>query len=114
MSEVQAAPPVRITEQAAEHIRRQLDERGSGLGIRLGVRPSGCSGMAYLLEFVDEKAGDDLMLEQHGLKFFLDSKSLIYLRGSELELAREGVNEGLRFANPNAKSECGCGESFNI
>ncbi|MGI9345279.1 MAG: HesB/IscA family protein [Gammaproteobacteria bacterium] len=106
--------PVRVTQEAATHIQRQLAVRGKGLGIRLGVRESGCSGMAYVLEFVDETVEQDIVLDQFGVRFFMAPDSLIYLNGAELDLVREGVNEGLRFSNPNATSECGCGESFNL
>ena len=105
---------LRVTAEAAGHVRRQLEARGRGLGVRLGVKESGCSGMAYLLEFVDEPARDDLVLEQHGAKFYVSPDSLAYLKGAELEFVQEGVNQGLRFSNPNATSACGCGESFSV
>lgn len=106
--------PIAVTQQAAEHVRAQLKHRGQGLGIRFGVRTSGCSGLAYLLEFVDEPGANDLVLEQHGVRFYVDNDSLEFLRGSQVELVREGVNQGLRFVNPNATSACGCGESFSV
>ncbi len=103
-----------LTESAARHVQSQLDSRGRGLGIRLGVRTSGCSGMAYVLEFVDEQAPEDTVFEDHGVKVFIDPKSLVYLDGTELDFVREGLNEGLQFRNPNVSAECGCGESFTV
>ncbi len=105
---------ISVTEAAANHVRAQLDSRGSGLGIRVGVRTSGCSGMAYVLEFVDQIAPEDEVYEGHGVKVFIDPKSLSYLDGTELDFEREGLNEGLKFNNPNVTGECGCGESFTV
>ena len=105
---------ITITEAAAKHVRTYLDNRGKGLGIRLAVRASGCSGMAYEMEFVDELQDEDQVFEDHGVKVVVDAKSLVYLDGTEVDFAREGLNEGFKFNNPNAKSECGCGESFGV
>lgn len=105
---------ITITEAAAKHVAAQLAGRGKGLGIRLGVTTSGCSGMAYVLEFVDEPAPEDLVFEEHGVKVFVDPKSLVYLDGTVLDFVREGLNEGLQFRNPNVSAECGCGESFTV
>lgn len=105
---------ITLTEKAAEHIKKSLDQRGSGEGLRLGVRTSGCSGMAYVLEFVDEVGSDDRVFENHGVKIVVDPKSLVYMDGTELDFTREGLNEGFKFNNPNVKDECGCGESFTI
>ncbi|MBT5006214.1 MAG: iron-sulfur cluster assembly protein IscA [Halieaceae bacterium] len=105
---------ISISESAARHVASQLEGRGKGLGIRLGVTTSGCSGMAYVLEFVDELAAEDEVFENHGVKVFIDPKSLVYLDGTELDFVREGVNEGLQFRNPNVSAECGCGESFTV
>ncbi len=105
---------VTLTERAARHVSNYLAKRGKGIGIRLGVRTSGCSGMAYKLEFVDEKRDDDMIFESHGIHVVVDPKSLPYIDGTELDFVREGLNEGFRFNNPNAKDECGCGESFNV
>jgi iron-sulfur cluster assembly protein len=105
---------VTLTEQAARHVANYLKKRGKGLGLRLGVRTSGCSGMAYKLEFVDEADGDDEVYESHGVKVFVDAKSLPYLEGTELDYGKEGLNEGFRFNNPNIRNQCGCGESFNV
>ncbi|MDO9189776.1 MAG: iron-sulfur cluster assembly protein IscA, partial [Sulfurimicrobium sp.] len=88
--------------------------RGKVEGLRLGVRTSGCSGMAYTLEFADEIGADDMQFESHGVKVLIDAKSLPYLDGTELDYTREGLNEGFRFNNPNVKNACGCGESFNV
>jgi iron-sulfur cluster assembly protein len=104
---------ITVTEAAAAHVSRNLDKRGSGLGIRVGVRTSGCSGMAYVLEFVDEAIPED-HYEGHGIRVYVDPKSLVYLEGTELDFAKEGLNEGFQFKNPNAAAECGCGESFTI
>lgn len=105
---------VTITERAAKHVSTFLSKRGKGVGVRLGVRTSGCSGMAYKLEFVDAVDADDVVFEGHGVKVVVDPKSLPYIDGTELDFAREGLNEGFKFNNPNVKNECGCGESFNI
>ncbi|MEJ2590000.1 MAG: iron-sulfur cluster assembly protein IscA [Candidatus Thiodiazotropha sp.] len=105
---------ITITEAAARHVQNYLSNRGKGLGIRLAVRTSGCSGMAYEMEFVDELQDEDQVFENHGVKVVVDPKSLVYLDGTEVDYAREGLNEGFRFNNPNAKSECGCGESFGV
>lgn len=105
---------ISLTENAAEHIQNFLIKRGKGEGIRLGVRTSGCSGMAYTLEFVDQSDEHDLVFETHGVKVFIDPKSHVYLDGTELDYTKEGLQEGFRFHNPNVKNECGCGESFNV
>ncbi len=105
---------ITMTEAAAGQVKKFLDSRGKGVGLRLGVRTSGCSGMSYLLEFADELAPEDEVFEAHGVKVIVDSKSLIYLDGTELDYTREGLNEGFRFNNPNVKAACGCGESFNV
>ncbi|SFN71607.1 iron-sulfur cluster assembly protein [Formivibrio citricus] len=103
-----------LSERAAKHISNFLTKRGKGLGVRLGVKTSGCSGMAYKLEFVDVLSEDDVVFESHGVKIFTDAKSLAYIDGTELDFVKEGLNEGFKFHNPNIKSECGCGESFNV
>ncbi|MEJ2576868.1 MAG: iron-sulfur cluster assembly protein IscA [Gammaproteobacteria bacterium] len=105
---------ITLTEPAADRVRQFLDSRGTGLGVRLGVRTSGCSGMAYVLEFVDELDDSDTVFEDRGVKVIVDRKSLAYLDGTELDYGKEGLNEGFKFNNPNVKSECGCGESFNV
>lgn len=105
---------VTLTERAANHVNNFLAKRGKGVGLRLGVRTSGCSGMAYKLEFADERDPDDLEFESHGVRIIIDPKSLPYLEGTELDFVREGLNEGFKFNNPNVKDQCGCGESFNV
>ena len=105
---------ITMTENAASRVRTFLDNRGKGIGLRLGVKTTGCSGMAYVLEFVDELKEEDSVFEHEGVKVIIDQKSLVYLDGTELDYVKEGLNEGFEFNNPNAKSECGCGESFNV
>lgn len=105
---------ITLTERAADHITKFLTKRGKGVGLRIGVRTTGCSGMAYKLEFVDVVAEEDTVFESHGVKLFVDPKSMPYLEGIELDFAREGLNEGFKFNNPNEKARCGCGESFTV
>jgi iron-sulfur cluster assembly protein len=105
---------VTLTEAAARHVTRYIERRGKGVGLRLGVRTTGCSGLAYKLEYADDTRGEDLQFESHGVKVFIDPKSLAYLDGTELDFVREGLNEGFKFNNPNVKAECGCGESFQV
>ena len=106
--------PITLTESAASHIAGYMAKRGKGVGLRVGVRTSGCSGMAYKLEYADELQPEDVTFESHGVKVVVDPKSLPYLEGTELDFTREGLNEGFRFNNPNVKDQCGCGESFNV
>ncbi|MCV2502760.1 MAG: iron-sulfur cluster assembly protein IscA [Neisseriaceae bacterium] len=105
---------ITLSETAANHVKKYLNSRGKGEGIRIGVRTSGCSGMAYTLEFVDTPLDEDLSFESYGVKVFVDPKSLIYLHGTELDFQKEGLQEGFKFINPNVKNECGCGESFHV
>ena len=105
---------VTLTEAAARHVSRYISRRGKGVGVRLGVKTTGCSGLAYKLEYADEIAPEDHVFEDRGVKVLIDPKSLPYLEGTELDFAREGLNEGFKFRNPNVKDECGCGESFKI
>lgn len=105
---------ITVTENAAKHIANFLAKRGKGVGLRLGVRTSGCSGMAYKLEFADAVEADDLTFVNHGVTVLVDPKSLPYIDGMELDFTREGLNEGFKFNNPNVKDACGCGESFNV
>ena len=105
---------ITLTESAAKHVRSYLAKRGKGVGLRLGVRTSGCSGMAYKLEFADAVNPEDMQFESNGVTVIVDPKSLPYLQGTELDYTREGLNEGFKFRNPNVKDECGCGESFNV
>jgi iron-sulfur cluster assembly protein len=105
---------ISLSEAAASRVKAFLDNRGKGVGLRLGVKTTGCSGMAYVLEFVDEINDEDEVFEHSGVKVIIDPKSLVYLDGTQLDYVKEGLNEGFEFNNPNAKSECGCGESFNV
>jgi len=105
---------ITLTEKAAEHVKNFLANRGKGEGLRLGVKTTGCSGMAYVLEFADLIEAEDQVFESNGVKVIVDPKSLIYLDGTELDYAREGLNEGFQFKNPNVKDSCGCGESFTV
>ena len=105
---------ITMTDAAAAHVSKHLAQRGKGLGIRVGVRTSGCSGLAYVLEFVDQAEEGDQIFEDRGVKVVVDEKSLVYLDGTELDFVTEGLNEGFKFTNPNVNGECGCGESFNI
>ena len=105
---------VTLSESAARHVSNFIAKRGKGFGIRLGVKTSGCSGMAYKLEFVDQTEDEDEVFEGHGVKVVIDPKSLAYLDGTELDFVKEGLNEGFKFNNPNVKDQCGCGESFNV
>ena len=104
---------VTLSEPAARHVATFIAKRGKGVGIRLGVKTSGCSGMAYKLEFADAPEPEDHVFESYGVKVLVDPKSLPYLEGTELDYTKEGLNEGFKFNNPNVKDQCGCGESFN-
>ena len=105
---------ISVTSAAAEHVNKQLQARGRGAGIRIGVKTSGCSGLAYVLEFVDVQDPEDTLFETDGVRVFVDPKSLVYLDGTIVDFAKEGLNEGLEFRNPNVAGECGCGESFTV
>ena len=105
---------ITLTQAAADRMSTFLANRGKGIGVRLGVKTSGCSGMAYVMEFVDDLNDDDQVFEEMGVKVIIDPKSLVYLDGTEVDYGKEGLNEGFKFNNPNAKNECGCGESFTV
>ncbi len=105
---------VTLSEAAARHVSDFLANRGKGVGIRVGVKTSGCSGLAYVLEFVDEVQPEDQVFTSHGVQVIVDPKSLSYLDGTEMDFVKEGLNEGFKFTNPNQKGECGCGESFTV
>lgn len=105
---------ITLTQPAADRVKSFLDNRGSGVGLRLGVKTMGCSGMSYVLEFVDEINPEDEVFEEHGVKVIVDKKSLVYIDGTELDYAKEGLNEGFKFNNPKEKDLCGCGESFTV
>jgi iron-sulfur cluster assembly protein len=105
---------ITLSDSAADRVKRFLTNRGKGVGLRLGVKTSGCSGMAYVLEFVDEVNSEDQVFDDKGVKVIIDPKSLAYLEGTELDFVKEGLNEGFKFNNPNVKDACGCGESFTV
>ena len=105
---------VTLTESAAKRIRKFIENRGKGVGLRLAVKTSGCSGFAYALEFADATEPDDLLFESYGVTVIVDPKSHAFLAGTELDFVREGLNEGFKFNNPNVTANCGCGESFSV
>ena len=105
---------ITLSDAAADRVKNFLDNRGKGIGLRLAVRTTGCSGMAYVLEFADELDEGDVVFEDNDVKVIIDPKSLIYLDGMRVDFGKEGLNEGFKFENPNVKDECGCGESFNV
>ena len=105
---------ITVTELASKKIKQQLERRGHGLGIRLGVKTTGCSGLAYLIEYVDNVDSADTVCYTNGVNIYIDPKSLAYLNGLVLDWKRQGLNEGFDFQNPNARDYCGCGESFRI
>ena len=105
---------ISLTESAANRVKNFLEKRGKGVGVRLGVKTTGCSGMAYTIEFADAIEDSDQVFEEKGVKVIINPKSLVYLDGTELDFAKEGLNEGFKFNNPNVKGECGCGESFTV
>ena len=105
---------ITLTAAAADRVKTFMDQRGKGVGLRLAVKTTGCSGMAYVMEYADVIEDEDLVFEDHGVKLLVDPKSLVYLDGTELDYAKEGLNEGFQFNNPNVKDLCGCGESFNV
>ena len=105
---------ITLTEAAAQHVTRYLSRRGKGVGVRLGIKTTGCSGLAYKLEYADDMAPDDVVFEGRGVKVLVDPKSLAYIDGTELDFVREGLNEGFRFNNPRERDKCGCGESFRV
>ncbi|CAI8946594.1 HesB/IscA family protein [Methylocaldum szegediense] len=105
---------ITLTEKAAEQIAKQLQKRGKGVGLRLGVKKSGCTGFAYVVEYADAVEPDDSVFEQHGVKVVVRNNDLAYLSGVRVDYRREGINEAFRFDNPNVKATCGCGESFAV
>ena len=105
---------ISLTDSAADRIRNNLAQRGHGLGLRLGVRKTGCSGFAYVVNYADEQAQTDHVFEDHGVKVFVDSSSLTLIDGTTVDFVKQGLNEAFRFQNPNVKGECGCGESFSV
>ena len=105
---------ISLTESAAERVRTRLATRGRGLGLRLGVKASGCSGYSYVIDYADEVRPDDLVFDTSGVKVYVDPASLAAIDGTRIDLVRQGLNESFRFENPNVAGECGCGESFTV
>jgi len=105
---------VSLTDSAARKIQQTLSRRGRGLGIRIGVKTTGCSGLAYVLEYVDQVNADDQCIDCNDCKIFIDPKSCPYLQGMTIDYVRKGLNEGFEFQNPNERDRCGCGESFRV
>lgn len=105
---------ISLTDSAATHVKNYLEKRGKGVGVRVGIKTTGCSGMAYTIEFADQVEDEDQVFEEKGVKVIINPKSMVYLSGTELDFTREGLNEGFKFTNPNEKDRCGCGESFSV
>lgn len=105
---------ITLTKPAAERVRSHLDTRGKGLGLRVGVRKTGCNGFAYVVNYADEIEPGDVVFEDRGVKVVVDEKSLKLIDGTEVDFVKQGLNEAFRFRNPNVTGECGCGESFSI
>lgn len=105
---------ISLTPAAADRVRHFLATRGQGLGLRLGVRKTGCSGFAYVVHYADETHPDDLVFEDHGVRVYVDPESLALIDGTEVDFVKQGLNEAFKFRNPNTKGECGCGESFTV
>ncbi len=105
---------ITLTPAAADRVRRFLGARGQGLGLKLGVRKTGCSGFAYLVDYADQVAPNDLVFENQGVKIFVDPEAMQLIDGTEVDFVKQGLNESFRFRNPNVKGECGCGESFTV
>ncbi|MHB1871802.1 MAG: iron-sulfur cluster assembly protein IscA [Steroidobacteraceae bacterium] len=105
---------ISLTESAADRIRTFLATRGHGVGLRLGVRKTGCSGFAYVVNYADEHRPDDVVFEDRGVKVYVDPESLVFVDGTTVDFVKQGLNEAFRFRNPNVKGECGCGESFSV
>jgi len=105
---------ISLSESAAERVRSRLASRGHGLGLRVGIKPSGCSGFSYVVDYADEARADDRIFESRGVKLFVDGASLAAIEGTHIDFVRQGINESFRFNNPNVRGECGCGESFTV
>jgi iron-sulfur cluster assembly protein len=108
------AMAISLTESAADRVRTFLASRGRGLGLRLGVRKTGCSGFAYVVNYADDSGPDDVVFEDQGVKVFVDRESLTLVNGTIVDFVKQGLNEAFKFSNPNVKGECGCGESFSV
>lgn len=105
---------ISLTDSAAEKIKSNLIKRGKGLGLRIGVKTTGCSGLAYVLEYVDQAKAEDQIFDCSDCKIFVDPKSCVYLTGLTIDWVKKGLNEGFEFINPNERDRCGCGESFRV
>ncbi|HSG66639.1 MAG TPA: iron-sulfur cluster assembly protein IscA [Gammaproteobacteria bacterium] len=105
---------VSLTQSAAERVRSFLQQRGSGVGLRLGIRKTGCSGYAYTIDYADSVDAQDEVFEERGVKVVVDRESLKLIDGTEIDFVKQGLNEAFKFRNPNVKGECGCGESFSV
>lgn len=105
---------ISLTESAAARVRAHIAQRGKGLGLRLGIKESGCSGFSYVVDYADDTRPDDRVFEDQGIKVFVDPRSLEFIDGTRIDFIRQGLNESFRFENPNVKGECGCGESFTV
>ncbi|MDH3418833.1 MAG: iron-sulfur cluster assembly protein IscA [Gammaproteobacteria bacterium] len=105
---------VSLTHNAAERVRTFLEQRGHGLGLRVGIKKTGCNGYAYIIDYADSVDADDEIFDQQGVKVIVDRKSLELIDGTEVDFVKQGLNEAFKFRNPNVKGECGCGESFSV
>ena len=105
---------ISLTQPAAERVRHYLRERGKGIGLRVGVKKTGCNGFAYVVSYADGVDAADVVFEDQGVKIVVDRKSLSLIDGTEVDFVKEGLNEAFRFRNPNTRGECGCGESFSV
>lgn len=105
---------ISLTESAADRVKDYLERRGAGVGLRLGVRKTGCSGFAYVINYADDVQPDDVVFEDRGIKVVVDRSSLEYIDGTEVDFVKQGLSEAFRFRNPNTSGECGCGESFSV
>ena len=105
---------ISLTNSAADRVRSYLQRRGHGIGLRVGVKKTGCNGFAYVIDYADDVAENDLVFDQHGVKLVVDPDSLALIDGTEVDFVKEGINEAFKFRNPNVKGECGCGESFSV
>ena len=105
---------INLTDLAAQKIKQQIKHRGRGLGVRIGIKTTGCSGLAYILEFVDNEQNNDRLFEVNECKIYIDLKDLPYIKGTTIDYVRNGLNQGFEFQNPNERDRCGCGESFRV
>jgi iron-sulfur cluster assembly protein len=105
---------ISLTEPAAERVRNYLADRGNGIGLRIGVKKTGCNGFAYVINYAEQVDADDVVFEERGVKVVVDRESLALIDGTEVDFIKEGLNEAFRFRNPNITGECGCGESFSV